>query len=1216
MINKKKLLLFTLIVINSKAQQNQNSSYYFEGLPKSPSAKLFMKYGDDNNSEYTGANSPLIPLFNVEEGDIKVPLILKYISGNGIKVRDEASNVGLGWGMPLANISQEVLGGYDDLFFDRKVKLNFLYDSTPPVIRNWFAVCENTVVPSQYMTEPNEDKLTFFKINWNLLPVDGSFKNYNTSITDYDTSPDIFTCNLFGEKLIFVTSNFQTINPTQTFNPTFECLNKKGYKISFNPTDFFIITDTRGIKYYFGKTETYSSSGTGTVSGSNASNRNYVITKIVDKNNRNVNFTYDEVTNVSTIPFYAQSLNFTQSYDSYNTSFNSFPPNSIDPSTCNLYTGSQGDEFKLGDGTQSLAPYGANIPADTFFVPSPYTNGFIYDKLLIIREISGDFGKVNFNYSSRVDYTDNRKLDNVTVTAPLSNVVKNIVFNYSYFNSQNSITLRDQKPLLNIINSYPTSITQDYLSKRLKLDAVIIDGNEQYFFKYNSTPIVDKDSFAVDYWGYYNGGITNKTLFANPNDFNNTGIPLNDKNNNLKTANINYTKAGILEKIIYPTKGYSVFNYELNGGENLFYSNDFSTTINSGNGLRIKEQINYDNNDNISDKTVYEYGGGIAINPLDLFKKYQYKFASGVGGTASINRFNLVLSTLAVSDITASPLSSGNFIGYSMVTKKKLDNINNSTGKVVTTFYNNPDISFQYKDDNIPLYMPNRASKAPENGLIKNVKIYDSSDNLIKETINTYDYKYSKFFYGSSVILSNSARKGNPCVFPGDCTNKILADHPIAVFGYYPIYSKESLLANTQTKEYFNGAEMFTNTDYAYNGYNFLSQKTTLMPTATQISESYSYSSLIPRFSQANILSNNIDKKIYKNGKEIFHESTQFDNISHFNPTSKSIYDLPSGNASTEVTFDKYDTKGNLQQYTSKDGVSTTIIWGYNQTKPIAKIEGAQLTDISTSLIADIVNASDIDNSMPPLTDESLFLLALDNFRKDISLANYQITTYTYDPLIGLRSITPPSGIRENYKYDSSNRLEKIIDVNNTLLKEFKYNYTPMVFKNSTQSQPFVRNNCGSGAIGGTYTYTVPAGQYTSTISVGDAEQQALNDITINGQNAANIYGTCIPLNCSVSFNSSIGISGGGSVSVQTNSYYKVSFGFSSGANSTNLPWSTGVKVATIIGSCKPMVEYSSYNGQVYYTITTSGDIIIRTHSGATLSNNTSYGYDLIFPMN
>ncbi|GAA5097538.1 hypothetical protein GCM10023210_32740 [Chryseobacterium ginsengisoli] len=160
-------------------------------------------------------------------------------------------------------------------------------------------------------------------------------------------------------------------------------------------------------------------------------------------------------------------------------------------------------------------------------------------------------------------------------------------------------------------------------------------------------------------------------------------------------------------------------------------------------------------------------------------------------------------------------------------------------------------------------------------------------------------------------------------------------------------------------------------------------------------------------------------------------------------PLSVQSYNLENNTPTTDLTYDKYDSKGNLQQYTTKDGVSTTIIWGYNQTQPIAKIGGAKLSDIQQSLIDSIVSASDTDASATASNDESAFLALMDSFRKDSSLSNYQITTYTYDPLIGVRSITPPSGIREVYIYDSANRLKEIRENNQTgnILKEFKYNY-------------------------------------------------------------------------------------------------------------------------------------------------------------------------------
>lgn len=144
-----------------------------------------------------------------------------------------------------------------------------------------------------------------------------------------------------------------------------------------------------------------------------------------------------------------------------------------------------------------------------------------------------------------------------------------------------------------------------------------------------------------------------------------------------------------------------------------------------------------------------------------------------------------------------------------------------------------------------------------------------------------------------------------------------------------------------------------------------------------------------------------------------------------------------SGSEITQVTYDRYDTKGNLEQYTDKNGISTTVIWGYQQTSPIAKIEGAKYSDVQALIQNSIIKSNaDINQA----TEDQL-ITELDLLRKNLAPFNFQVTTYTYDPLIGVTSITPPSGIREIYKYDVANRLEKVMDINGNILKEYKYNY-------------------------------------------------------------------------------------------------------------------------------------------------------------------------------
>ncbi|WP_294316620.1 hypothetical protein [uncultured Chryseobacterium sp.] len=167
-------------------------------------------------------------------------------------------------------------------------------------------------------------------------------------------------------------------------------------------------------------------------------------------------------------------------------------------------------------------------------------------------------------------------------------------------------------------------------------------------------------------------------------------------------------------------------------------------------------------------------------------------------------------------------------------------------------------------------------------------------------------------------------------------------------------------------------------------------------------------------------------------------------------PLSSVSYDVLTNAPSTEVSYDKYDDKGNLLQYTGKDGIPVSIIWGYNRTQPIAKVEGMAYDQLTAAVsIAGIITASDNDAADP--TKEGLLLDALNTFRKEPSLSGKLISTYTYDPLIGVTSITPPSGVRQTYTYDAANRLKegKVRGKDtsgsyiNKKVSENNYNYKP-----------------------------------------------------------------------------------------------------------------------------------------------------------------------------
>ncbi|MDH6250275.1 hypothetical protein M2347_000002 [Chryseobacterium sp. H1D6B] len=179
-----------------------------------------------------------------------------------------------------------------------------------------------------------------------------------------------------------------------------------------------------------------------------------------------------------------------------------------------------------------------------------------------------------------------------------------------------------------------------------------------------------------------------------------------------------------------------------------------------------------------------------------------------------------------------------------------------------------------------------------------------------------------------------------------------------------------------------------------------------------------------------------IKKNTSDAGKIVSKKEIKYDAANLF-PSSVLMYDIPNNTVSTEIVYDRYDSRGNLEQYTTKEGIPVTVVWGYHKTQPIAKIEGASYGQIS-AYTADITAKSDADTDA---ASEKLLVDALDAFGNNTALADYLITTYVYDPLTGMKSMTPPSGIREMYQYDNAGRLKQVVDEEGKVLKKYKYNY-------------------------------------------------------------------------------------------------------------------------------------------------------------------------------
>jgi len=141
--------------------------------------------------------------------------------------------------------------------------------------------------------------------------------------------------------------------------------------------------------------------------------------------------------------------------------------------------------------------------------------------------------------------------------------------------------------------------------------------------------------------------------------------------------------------------------------------------------------------------------------------------------------------------------------------------------------------------------------------------------------------------------------------------------------------------------------------------------------------------------------------------------------------------------------FYEYDTYGNITQYytakhdTDGGGPSPLIpidpvsfIWGYDRQFPVAKLQGIALSDIPVGHISTLQNT----------TNQTSLIAAQQALRDDPALAGAMVTTYTYDPFIGITSQTDPKGYTIFYEYDARDRIERIRNQDNQILKEFNYN--------------------------------------------------------------------------------------------------------------------------------------------------------------------------------
>lgn len=156
------------------------------------------------------------------------------------------------------------------------------------------------------------------------------------------------------------------------------------------------------------------------------------------------------------------------------------------------------------------------------------------------------------------------------------------------------------------------------------------------------------------------------------------------------------------------------------------------------------------------------------------------------------------------------------------------------------------------------------------------------------------------------------------------------------------------------------------------------------------------------------------------------------------------------------------------------------------------------------------------------------------------------------------------------------------------------------------KSGTFTRNNCPSGQIAGSATYTVQQYAYSSLVDQATADQLAQNDVNANGQAYANGNATCTPAATSCSFSASSSISWYSSTMSLTSTTVSITFAFSSPSGG----YIGGTLGYLPVGTCRPSVNrtFSVTDGanssRIWsVTIATGGFVSISLASGPSVAS-------------
>lgn len=838
--------------------------------PPTPAEANLGSFSGGDVKSFVGSVDVRVPLYEIKIKGLTIPIALNY-DNSGIKVNSEASFVGLGWSLGAGGVIVRTQNGFPDDIW-RKIVV--------PTRTEYGFLLDHGQAANNFTDLETTDKMLTYKLGvidgLIFQKSDGSYWGLSSETpgAKSDTQPDLFTFNFAGKSGKFVFGADQKI----------KLLNYEPYLLEYT-------LDNSGNPIWTNNGDPYTSKGITSFKITDEKGVKYTFSELEVSEYRKEGFT---MLNAGTSP----DGTFFQTYFPVTTAWYLTQIEAV-----------SGELITFTYATEDIKSYSHQLKQrNVQDLTNNSTNASVTDNTNYIKNkrltsIETPYERITFYPGGRADLHNSQSLSDIQVVSKWNNtMIKQIHFSYSYFESDLNET---------IWQLYKNSVSTDPYY-RLKLTAVstTMPGDltdAKYSFLYNEqAPLPAKHSFQQDFWGYYNA---NHALYMHPKVFvsadlygqdrfsvlqlKNIGDPqfhvLNGADRNCNPATI---ALGTLSKIIYPTGGYSEYEYEPH--DFIYRGLPFQ-----GGGLRVKKITDYDGV-STANNIVKNYKYIQSSNPdkssgvlyeLPIFAYMENDCA--INATSSANRLSysgssydyFQYNTMRVADgMSIHGLGDAVTVGYSEIKEERLglgytwskyatsvqygdkgDALNDGCTIEKNGFceglYEVPAVKHFLLHHWIESYTPeigpdlNGVDLSPNSypfisnvnydwnrGLLLNKVIYALNDDKKSEMKYTYQlfspetgrYVVNGLYYSNGNNY-NIRRTG------GSMDDRVFHEW-LMYYGKYKIYTNVSRLPLTEEKtDYFAGNQMVTTTKYNYSKRKFVSSSVVNNSSGDTTKVSYRY---------------------------------------------------------------------------------------------------------------------------------------------------------------------------------------------------------------------------------------------------------------------------------------------------------------------------------------------------------------------------------------